>query len=271
MRLFNKSKLFLFTFCFLYTSVLSAQTLTNGQVYDYNIGDVFHISISSPSYGASIHDTIIGKSYSIANDTVFYQVSRSQASSSNPNITYSTIILSYTNLNSTASHYYINQCSTSPPPSDSTFYSNEYCNQLTWRRTSNTDTGCFEDNYYESELIEGAGGPYFDVDVGIGGPGYSSYKLVYFKNGLTGCTTSINSFKNLDFKIKLYPNPTSNYLTIETNLDFKKYMITQITGQLVDENLFDNFINVSTLKKGIYYLILFKEDNTSIPIKFIKN
>ncbi|VXC42625.1 conserved hypothetical protein [Flavobacterium sp. 9AF] len=68
-------------------------------------------------------------------------------------------------------------------------------------------------------------------------------------------------------KIKIYPNPSSDIIKIESVYQFEKYNIYDIQGKLVENNkLTNNEINISSLTNGEYFLQL---DKTSQ--KFIKN
>jgi len=57
--------------------------------------------------------------------------------------------------------------------------------------------------------------------------------------------------------IKIYPNPTSNFLTIEgiQNNEFNKVVIRNSQGKIINEiKTLDQKINISSLKNGIYFL-----------------
>ncbi|NQX96496.1 MAG: T9SS type A sorting domain-containing protein [Flavobacteriales bacterium] len=72
-------------------------------------------------------------------------------------------------------------------------------------------------------------------------------------------------------KIKIYPNPTTNQLTIVSEkLFFNKVDIINITGKTVQsKKLNTSSINVSDLPQGIYFIKLFSEEKVFIK-KFIK-
>lgn len=82
------------------------------------------------------------------------------------------------------------------------------------------------------------------------------------------------SFVNKN-KIKLYPNPVSNNLTIENsflgNLQLKVF---NQFGQMVlkqNQNTASTLLNVSNLTSGIYFLNIDSKEGNSQTIKFIKN
>jgi len=70
------------------------------------------------------------------------------------------------------------------------------------------------------------------------------------------CTVGIDEKQNISFKI--YPNPTSNYLTIESlNKENSTVIITDILGKLVYSNTFNSQtfqIGVSHFNSGIYFI-----------------
>jgi hypothetical protein len=252
-----------------------SQTLTNRQVYDFEVGDVFQVYYTSGMSGGQFRDTIKSKYYSINNDTVFYQKNSVGISSSNPNYVYSSSIKFYTNLDSVASHIYFDQCTTSPPPSDTLFQSSQYCNQLTWRRTTNHDLDCFEDNSYTSELIAGCGGPYHVAFIGIGGPASYEYRLTYFKKDTVSCgnafSTNVDEI-NLLNSINIYPNPSNSTIqvSISNNISIKKYSISTVSGQIIGDYIFSNIIDISNLKSGVYFFTFLSFDNLKITKKIIK-
>lgn len=260
---------------FLFSFSGYSQSLTNRQVYDFEVGDVFQVSYSSGMSGGQFRDTIVGKSFSIDNDTVFYQINQVGNSSSNWSFIYSSFTRSYTDLDSIATHHTLEQCLTSPPPTDTLYPEALYCDQLTWRKTSNHDLNCFEDNYYLSDLIVGCGGPYFYGDVGIGGPASYNYRLTYFKKDSVSCgnafTTGIEE-NQLENNIKLFPNPSNSTIqvTMLNPISIKKYAINDVFGKNIGEYDYSNSIDISNLKSGIYFITFLGSDFRKITKKIIK-
>jgi polyhydroxybutyrate depolymerase len=96
--------------------------------------------------------------------------------------------------------------------------------------------------------------------------------LKYDINGkIGGCT--ITSVDNLDkdiVNVKMYPNPVSSQLTIDTELKISEIKIVDITNKtirVIKENI--NVVNVADLTNGIYFIKLITADRT-ITKKFIK-
>jgi hypothetical protein len=75
-------------------------------------------------------------------------------------------------------------------------------------------------------------------------------------------------------KIKVYPNPSSNYLKIDLqNINNASIRVFDITGKLIltEEKYFSNqSINISNLKAGVYFVRISKDKNHTLK-KFVKN
>ncbi len=84
-------------------------------------------------------------------------------------------------------------------------------------------------------------------------------KIVKYKDG----SANIENFDYVNFDI--YPNPASQFITIETNKNQKlAYTITDTRGRIIQpqQNLNQNKINISNLTAGVYYIQLFDSDKT---------
>ncbi|MEO8760142.1 MAG: T9SS type A sorting domain-containing protein, partial [Bacteroidia bacterium] len=85
-------------------------------------------------------------------------------------------------------------------------------------------------------------------------------------------STEINKFtKN---GIRVYPNPTTNYITV-SNAQSGNYIITNAIGQIIASGPIsanNNVINVANVNDGIYFIQLFDEKQNLIGTsKFIKH
>ncbi|WP_130733778.1 T9SS type A sorting domain-containing protein [Flavobacterium sp. J27] len=75
------------------------------------------------------------------------------------------------------------------------------------------------------------------------------------------------SFVTTNPKIKVYPNPSSDVIKIESQYTFEKYQIYDLQGKLIENEIItNNRISISHLSKGEYVLMLDKHSNT-----FLKN
>ena len=96
----------------------------------------------------------------------------------------------------------------------------------------------------------------------------SSNKIFYRSATLSNLLSiSTNNLKNSAFKI--YPNPTSNQLTIETTLAIDEILILDITGKTIKSFTPSKTIDISDLSNGIYFIKIIGEEN-SITQKFVK-
>lgn len=84
-------------------------------------------------------------------------------------------------------------------------------------------------------------------------------------------TASTETFDN-HLNVKIYPNPTSDILHIETNEDLARYEMYNSIGQIVKKDkLILNSINLNHLPVGTYLLNLFTKKNKKITLKVVKN
>jgi hypothetical protein len=71
-------------------------------------------------------------------------------------------------------------------------------------------------------------------------------------------------------KTEIYPNPTSNQLSIDTELNINELSIIDITGKIIMETKENtNTINVTDLPSGVYFIKLITDEKL-ITKKFVK-
>lgn len=71
--------------------------------------------------------------------------------------------------------------------------------------------------------------------------------------------------------ITIAPNPVDNYLTVKSKLKITDYQIFDLSGRLIDGNVFkSNTINVSSLKTGTYIISLLSNEKVLHQEKLIK-
>lgn len=76
--------------------------------------------------------------------------------------------------------------------------------------------------------------------------------------------------QNID--VKLYPNPVSNVLNLETDISIKKTTIITVNGQRLETKLeSNNQISVENLHNGFYILEIIAEDGAKAYKNFIKS
>jgi uncharacterized delta-60 repeat protein len=83
-------------------------------------------------------------------------------------------------------------------------------------------------------------------------------------------TLGLNNEVNLNLEVDIYPNPTSNQLSILTELSLNKVTIFDFTGKIL-KTAIDGFdkIDVSDLSSGTYFIVLSTEKG-SINKRFVK-
>lgn len=278
-------KIKLFTLLIVFSIGCSGQiNLTNGQVYDFDIGDVIQGKYDIPWLNKTTYETktILNKAYSVANDSIFYNIKKdlysfivSYTSTAIVSSSYTTSITTetVTNLSAIALHNNYTNCL---PLIDTTYL--DYCNKHVWEKYYGLSVSCTSQPYMETTyLVMGLGGPYYNF---YNGPAVSSfpakkYELVYYSKTSGSCgvlVTGINESVLKENYFSIYPNPSDDYIYIKSSYMYKGYDIINLYGQLVqfDKNNF-NFIDITKLSSGSYILCLYSTDNKIHRQKFIKN
>jgi hypothetical protein len=272
---------------FFMTCVIHAQdSLTTGEIFDFEIGDEFQaramFSLPGTSQSSVTRRIVTDKYYNAAGDTVFYEFFRDDysfyASMSNPQGTYSfgtgTVNDLYTNLDSLYEPVdYLDTLETEwgpyPNPIDYIFYEDTaLCDVPAVRFQIRNDNFEWEYHYYAKGLgtINFTSGNY-------------QYQMFYYKKGNFECgerdTLSIeDNVKELSQKtIRAYPNPLIGdlvYLDISEYSNFN-YSISSINGTLIQTGRVENnTIAVQNLSAGSYVLKLFNNHQSFTPIHLIK-
>lgn len=89
---------------------------------------------------------------------------------------------------------------------------------------------------------------------------YSSPGWNYDPNSI--CILTSTEKEIIEQKVKIYPNPSSNLLNIETNFNFSAIEIIDITGKIratINEN--QKEVNIENLSAGLYFLRLTNDKN----------
>jgi len=81
-----------------------------------------------------------------------------------------------------------------------------------------------------------------------------------------------------DLKINIYPNPATDFINIEADVEISKQVVFTIYNtagkrvllQNVKNSSFQHQINVSTLQPGVYFLQI-EDESIKQSFKFIKN
>lgn len=111
-----------------------------------------------------------------------------------------------------------------------------------------------------------------EVDIFSGGGALTSGYDNYFARAVNTATLNVNDIASVEgVKIKIYPNPASDYINVEADSKVKTIKLVDASGKNVgSENIHQNKIDVSSLEKGVYLMELQLEDGTVTIQKFIK-
>lgn len=121
-------------------------------------------------------------------------------------------------------------------------------------------------NWVESVDIDGDG----DLDLVVSsnnGGGVGSGKIAVLENRTI--TLSSNTVDLKRNTIKIYPNPSSSILNIESNYEIKEIKVFNIFGNEILKTT-SNSLNVAELSQGVYLLEILGKNNRKAIKRFIK-
>lgn len=118
----------------------------------------------------------------------------------------------------------------------------------------------------------------FQMDWSLGQVSNQSYvcdRLIFQEGILTPFLESKIKEPHSLFEIELYPNPTSDYLFVNTKIEVSAYSIYDLSGSLIKRNNaisnpYSQMISVSTLPKGMYVIQFEINTEHQEARKFIK-
>ena len=123
-----------------------------------------------------------------------------------------------------------------------------------WSKTTTTNTGYAKYLYYSNAI----------VNAGAGGFREQGSSIRCLKES---STLGIGNFKKPTFK--LYPNPTSSFVTIQNDLEIKNITIYNQIGQLISSQK-NTQVDLSNASSGIYLLHIDFENGQKAIEKIIK-
>jgi hypothetical protein len=209
---------------FMLSLIGQGQVLTTGEVYDFEVGDVFQ-STRTISWGppTTTTETIVGKTLYTNGDSVSYSIHRTTYTPpSGPGLppTFSDQIISktYFSLDDPAWQWEIQY---------DTLYTNPgMCGMAVWEITTGDSFG---PNYGYSRLIQGCGGPYshsFSDQTFQ----WQNEDLTYFNKGSVECGTfqsnpvGISETGEQRISLSIHPVPSSDQVTVQlAGLDARLY------------------------------------------------
>jgi len=136
-----------------------------------------------------------------------------------------------------------------------------------------THTYATSDNYYLCLTIDDGAGCVDMYCDSIGENGVVFNKQTGFTINVIAppIVTGLENTSVLNSLTRIYPNPTSTQLTIDTKLAIKEVILIDLTGKIIRTVVPKaNKINVSDLSNGIYFIKVVGEEQTIIQ-KFVKD
>jgi hypothetical protein len=264
----KKDILLLLLMVILSNQSFSQSFLTNGQVYDFNVGDVVqgrYLAYSPSGGGPPTYETrtILGKELVASLDTIRYTVKRDfytlpLCPTCIPTFSHDTIIQTVTNLSLPAGHNNATDCYSLRD----TLYL-DTCDRLVWEKIPVYVDTCFEPITHTTRVVEGVGGVFFTkYDPSSGGATDTQFILTYYSKNTGSCGNLTNDLIEIQAKslpIQIFPNPTSESLTISLpeNASTTDCMLLDNLGNEVKRFTIsggENLVNVSTLETGSYLL-----------------
>jgi hypothetical protein len=267
--------LLLFSCLFFFFSAY-AQKFTVGEVYDFDIGDEFHIQnfvFNNPNPFWEIirvkDKTFSGDSLTISYN---FQVTTIKINPQTQAVETSDTVISksYTGLSDSVDNKIVHFCRLNAD----TFY--KLCDLDVWKNYSyvpDPDTCNIHFGVMSITYIKGAGGP-FIIESGSNAE-HRSNVPEYYKKANSECGTRIflGKSKYSERQFKIFPNPATQEIKIhsDTNLSGSTYSIVDLTGKIIEKGFpLQNIINLEKIKKGTYVLILQKENDKIFTTLFIK-
>lgn len=253
----------------------SQTALTNGDIFDFEVGDVFQYRIEfGEGEPRGEMKTLISKSYSENLDTVFYTFS----------VLYYELVVDWSTEPPTSDYVFTNsQVAEYYTQLDSVFskYNQEY--EITYSEALCTDslinfhteTPYDEPEIYNYKYGQGMGRVRYDYSYSAEYE-YYEIKLVYYNKQEDICGSIDNTYDehfvgidevNQQSQFSIFPNPVSNTLNITGVETESKLEILNLQGQVLKQQIInsDQSIDLQSFPTGIYLVKI----NHQV-IKFIK-
>ena len=254
---------------------ISFGQLTIGEVYHFNVGDIFQYSAQSAYSYYEYQTTVIEKKWSINKDTTFYKwIKITHFEGQYYKDTFSTIVFNHDSvvLDSEIKKH-LGTLSDSAKAWVKYLPENEWFNDTSNNTIAFIDTNTsfeigdcvlktegfkmrvggqiFENPYHELVYAKGLGNCRSTDISGQPNDGTTT-ALKYYKKGNLSCGSKVLSTNEIkEQKIAIYPNPFSNQIKIK-GVDNAEIRIFDCSGKLLIHQTNSNFINTKHLKPGTY-------------------
>ena len=277
---------------FFLPALANAQGLTNGQVYDYDPGDVFLTTdywcangcFSCPP-ALYVRDSVIDKQFNVGGYQVLYtiQQQRYRAPGGPFQAEDTTLVIDFGITDTTAypEHHGAGDpgfnCEGSYVPTTDTVLSNTlYCGRLHWwQRFEPCDT-CFcfgPPSPWSSRFVLGCGGPYWDDNADFPSDVCSGVALTYYNKGGVGCGNDLTMGMNRPEprpSFTVFPDPADDVLGWSGVQGAVHVEVHSLGGGSVLRARAVDRIDVSMLSPGLYALCLTGSNGRTMRARFIK-
>lgn len=92
--------------------------------------------------------------------------------------------------------------------------------------------------------------------------------LSVYMQGKSNATLNVKDVKTID--VNIYPNPTTDFVTIKSKEDVSSITLYSIDGKKLTEIYRENQINLTQYNTGVYFLNIVLKDGTTFKHKIIK-
>jgi hypothetical protein len=90
-----------------------------------------------------------------------------------------------------------------------------------------------------------------------------------YRDGQKNTSSFLKDHENRE-SIQIFPNPSKNYLTIDTAFKDGYFQIFSLEGQRMQESHLNSKINISNLPSGMYILKIYSNDAEMFVRQFMK-
>lgn len=127
--------------------------------------------------------------------------------------------------------------------------------------------GTFNDVYRTHYSYDATGFVYYAPGVGMIRQDGDGEVILELKDYYDPLSTGINNLSNISSEI--FPNPAHSVINISSEIKTGNFEIIDLTGKVVSSGKFQNSIDISSLKQGVY-LVNINNQNSYSTQRFIK-
>jgi hypothetical protein len=268
----------------------NAQGLTNAQVYDFAIGDVFYTEdqwdgnggYASPLY---VRDSIMDEQTEVGGYEVLYTIRtqryRGTVGPFDAEDTMYVYQFGYVDGTQLPLHYIDpsdGSGSDGPyAPSLDTVQANaQLCGRIEWRRHYDPCDTCAvwgPPTPWDSYFVSGCGGRYHFSPESFWGDIHHTHELIYYRKGAEECGTDLPlaiPARPVLERLITFPAPVDQMLNWSGIADMGRLRILAMNGSVVMERPASSHVDVAALSPGAYVLQLAGTDGAVYRTRFVK-